>query len=124
MGRVGSWSVSIRRMTSPPVARPVFARAIAVPRVPADALAVGGLVVLTAVGAWDLVVGGTTVGQDTAAFFYPIYGELGDRLRGGDWLPGWNPHQFGGAPLAADPQSGWGYLPAMLLFALLPPAAA
>ena len=90
---------------------------------PADALGVGLLLVLTAVGSWELVVGGTMVGQDTAAFFYPIYAALGERLGAGD-VPGWNPHQFGGVPFAADPESGWTYLPAMVLFTLLPIAAA
>ena len=32
--------------------------------------------------------------------------------------------QFGGAPFAADPQSGWTYLPAMVLFTALPVSAA
>jgi len=89
----------------------------------ADAAAILTLLVLTAVAAWDLVVGGTMVGQDTAAFFYPIFGTLGKRLTAGD-IPGWNPHQFAGFPFAADAESGWMYLPAMLLFALLPLAAA
>src|SRR3712207_8785901 len=48
---------------------------------------------LTAVAAWELVVAGTMVGQDTAAFFYPIFSALGERLRAGD-IPGWNPHQL------------------------------
>src|SRR5262249_41388838 len=30
------------------------------------------------------------------------------------------PHLFAGTPLAADPQSGWMYLPVMATFALLP----
>lgn len=92
----------------------------AAPRWPrADLLGVAAVLALTAVGAWDLVVGGTVVGQDTAAFFYPMYGFLGEQLRAGN-IPGWNPHQFGGAPFAGDPESGWTYLPAMLLFAALP----
>ncbi|HEV2107784.1 MAG TPA: hypothetical protein VGR16_05935, partial [Thermomicrobiales bacterium] len=89
----------------------------------ADAAAVLALLILTAIAAWDLVVGGTMVGQDTAAFFYPIFSALGQRLAAGD-IPGWNPHQFSGVPFAADPESGWMYLPAMLLFTLLPLAAA
>ncbi len=82
------------------------------------------MVLLTAVGAWGLVVGGTTVGMDAATQFYPWYSFLGESLRSFE-IPGWNPHQFSGTPFAADPLSGWSYLPAMVFFALLPlPAAA
>jgi hypothetical protein len=48
-----------------------------------------------------------------------LYGFLGEQLRAFN-VPGWNPYQFSGAPFAGDPSSGWGYLPAMLIFALLP----
>lgn len=92
-------------------------------RLPADAWGPAAVVGATAVAAWPLVVGGTMVGQDTAAFFYPVFRALGRRLANGD-LPGWNPHQFAGVPFAADPESGWMSLPAMFLFALLPIAAA
>ena len=82
------------------------------------------VIVLGSVGlALPLVWGGIRLGQDTATQFYPWYDNLGQRLRAGG-VPEWNPHQFGGAPLAADPQSGWAYLPAMLLFTLLPLPAA
>lgn len=56
---------------------------------------------------------------DTAAHFYPVYAFLGERLRSGD-IPGWNPHQFAGVPFAADHETGWMYLPAMLFFTILP----
>lgn len=74
-------------------------------------------------GAWATLKGGAVVGLDTATQYYPWYAHLGERLRAGD-LPGWNPHTFSGAPFAADPLSGWTYLPAMLLFSLLPVATA
>jgi len=70
-----------------------------------------------------LVWAGVRLGQDSATQFYPWYHNLGERLRAGG-VPEWNPHQFSGAPLAADPQSGWTYLPAMLAFTLLPFGAA
>lgn len=88
-----------------------------------DIAAVLGLLLLTAVVEWPLLTGGTMVGVDPATFFYPMYSLLGERLRAGD-LPVWNPHQFAGAPFAADPQSGWMYLLAMLLFTFLPLSAA
>ena len=56
--------------------------------------------------------------HDLLAFFIPWYGYLGDRLAAGD-IPGWNPFLFGGSPFAGDPESGWMYLPAMLLFPFL-----
>ncbi len=76
------------------------------------------------IAAWDLVGGGVVVSKDPITQYYPWYSYLGERLRAGD-IPAWNPHQFSGAPFAADPLSGWTYLPAMLLFTVLPlPAAA
>jgi hypothetical protein len=60
---------------------------------------------------------------DLFTFFLPWYALLGERLRDVA-VPGWNPHLFSGAPLAGDPESGWMYLPAMLLFTLIPSAIA
>lgn len=84
-----------------------------------DGLALMAITVVTAIAAGQLLYGGILIGQDSATQFYPWYDYLGERLRSGQ-IPGWNPYQFGGAPFAADPQSGWTYLPAMLLFAAFP----
>jgi len=88
-----------------------------------DLLAGFLLVLLTLIGVWSLVNGGVVVSKDPITQYYPWYSYLGERLRSGD-LPAWNPHQFSGAPFAADPLSGWTYLPAMILFTLLPLSAA
>jgi hypothetical protein len=56
---------------------------------------------------------------DWPTFFFPHYTFLGERLRAFD-IPAWNPHQFSGAPFAGDPESGWMYVPAMAIYALLP----
>lgn len=56
---------------------------------------------------------------DWPTMFLPIYAFLGERLRAFD-IPGWNPYQFSGAPFIGDPSSGWMYLPAMLIYSLLP----
>lgn len=111
-------------MTIPAQVKRSWVRARAVPRPSGDALALLTLFAVLLGGAWDLLrPGAVTVGLDAVAFFYPMYAFLGERLRAGD-LPGWNPYQFAGAPFAADPESGWGYLPAMVAFGLLPVAAA
>ncbi|MBA2691418.1 MAG: hypothetical protein H0U65_02840, partial [Rubrobacter sp.] len=89
----------------------------------ADAGAVGLILVLTVFSARNVLLGGMTVGLDSASQFYPWYSFLGETLRSGE-LPGWNPRQFSGAPFAADPLSGWTYLPAMVLFTLLPTVSA
>lgn len=87
-------------------------------------LAVGFvLVFFTLVAVWTLVGGGIVVGKDTITQYYTWYSYLGERLRSGD-VPAWNPHQFAGAPFAGDPLSGWTYLPAMVLFTVLPVSAA
>ena len=83
-----------------------------------DLAAVLALVALTLIVDSDLLRGETMIGMDTATAFYPWYSFLGQRLRSGH-IPMWNPHQFSGAPFAADPESGWMYLPAMLLFTVL-----
>jgi hypothetical protein len=81
------------------------------------------IVILTLIAAWDLVSGGVLAGMDTTTQFYPWYQYLGESLRSGD-IPAWSPHQFSGAPFAGGPLSGWMYLPAMLLFTVLPLMAA
>ncbi|MDP9382649.1 MAG: hypothetical protein M3Q29_21410 [Chloroflexota bacterium] len=84
-----------------------------------DAASVLLLLLLSAVASFPLLWRGTVVGLDSADQFYPRYLHLGDSLRSAD-IPGWMPYQFSGAPFAGDPQSGWMYLPAMVLFTLLP----
>ncbi|MGF1473439.1 MAG: YfhO family protein [Rubrobacteraceae bacterium] len=88
-----------------------------------DLLAVSLLVVLTLVAEWGLLIGKTTIGADAVTQYIPWYSFLGEQLRSGE-VPGWNPYQLSGTPFAADPLSGWTYLPAMLLFTLLPLVAA
>ncbi len=56
---------------------------------------------------------------DVLPFWLPTYCFLGKALAAGH-IPAWNPHVMGGVPFAADPQSGWLYLPAMGLFTFLP----
>jgi hypothetical protein len=56
---------------------------------------------------------------DPLAFWLPTHCFLGESLSAGH-IPTWNPHVMGGVPFAADPQSGWMYLPAMLLYTALP----
>ena len=65
-----------------------------------------------------LVFGGRLPLQyaDVLGLWLPTYSFLGTSLAAGH-VPSWNPHVMGGAPFAADPQSGWMYLPAMVLFA-------
>jgi hypothetical protein len=89
----------------------------------ADLAAMATLLAATAIVLAYLTVDGTVLGMDAAVQFYPLYSYLGERLRAGE-LPAWNPAQFSGMPFAADPQSGWLYLPAMLWFAALPLAGA
>jgi hypothetical protein len=84
-----------------------------------DLIGIGIVVAISLIGAGQLLAGGTLIGQDAATQFYPWYSYLGGQLRSLE-IPGWNPYQFSGAPFAADPQSGWMYLPAMFLFTVLP----
>ena len=77
------------------------------------------LFALTAVTDSDLFRIEDILGSDAATQYYPFYYFLGESLRSGS-IPGWNPYQFSGTPFAADPLSGWTYLPAMVLFTLFP----
>jgi hypothetical protein len=80
-----------------------------------------GVLVAVAAGVAALMIGDVAayIRGDWPTMFLPLYAFLGERLRAFD-IPGWNPYQFSGTPFAGDPSSGWGYLPAMLVFALLP----
>ncbi len=89
----------------------------------ADLLAVLLLLALTIFAEWGLLRGGTVVGTDAVTQYIPWYSFLGEQLRSGE-IPGWNPYQMSGTPFAADPLSGWAYLPAMVFFTLLPLAPA
>lgn len=61
----------------------------------------------------------TTEHIDILPFWLPTYCHLGESLGAGH-VPLWNSFAMAGVPFAADPQSGWGYLPAMVLFTTLP----
>lgn len=56
---------------------------------------------------------------DILSFWLPRSCLLGRSLAAGH-VPLWNPFEMAGTPFAADPQSGWLYLPWMLLSWLLP----
>jgi hypothetical protein len=75
------------------------------------------VLLITLAASLVLFSGGVVIGQDSATQFYPWYSYLGERLAEFS-VPGWNPFQFAGAPFAADPQSGWMYFPAMVIFTL------
>ena len=63
--------------------------------------------------------GGKIANGDLPTFWLPTFCFLGENLASGH-IPAWNPYVMGGAPFAADPQSGWMYVPVMLLFTALP----
>ena len=60
---------------------------------------------------------------DILPFWVPTWCYLGKSLAAGH-IPAWNPAVMGGIPFAADPQSGWLYVPPMVLFSTLPCAVA
>jgi hypothetical protein len=85
------------------------------------------VVILLALGFplyWDRVRHGRHLSRvDIVNQFLPNYAYLGDRLRSGD-LPGWNPYVSSGTPFLGDALSGWGYLPSMISYTILPPEIA
>ena len=60
---------------------------------------------------------------DILAFWLPRFSFLGRELSAGH-IPLWNPNEMLGYRFAADPQSGWLYVPPMVLFSALSPGAA
>jgi hypothetical protein len=101
--------------TAGPGARPSAARAAAFLAGPA-LITVAVVAVLS-----DFVRGGAVSisHPDVLPYWLPTHCFLGRSLAAGH-IPAWSPHSMGGAPFAADPQSGWMYLPAMALYAAVP----
>jgi hypothetical protein len=60
---------------------------------------------------------------DLLTFWLPRWTFLGRSIAAGH-IPLWNPYEMAGYRFAADPQSGWLYLPPMALFSTLGSAAA
>jgi hypothetical protein len=73
----------------------------------------------------DLAFRGLITNQhgDILSLVLPQYCLLGKSLASGH-VPAWNPYLLSGTRFAGDPQSGWMYLPAMLLFSVLSCSAA
>jgi hypothetical protein len=78
-----------------------------------------GLIVASVLVVLNSFVRGLMTTADVLRYWLPTYCLTGKSLAAGHILS-WNPYVMGGAPFAADPQSGWMYLPAMLLFGALP----
>ena len=94
------------------------------PPLPRNATALVGpvlIVVAVIVVLHDIVLGGkfTNLNPDVPTVFLVNHCFLGESLRAGH-IPTWNPYPMGGVPFLADPQSGWLYAPAVLLYTLLP----
>ncbi len=88
-----------------------------------DVLALGVIALATLGFFWQLFFTNDTWmpsgGGDLVSFLYPLYRFAARNLRRGI-VPLWNPYLYGGAPFAADNQSGLFY-PVNLLFFLLFP---
>jgi hypothetical protein len=93
------------------------ARTEAVPRIH-DLMCLGLLLVL-ALAVGIIWMPFSMYRLDNLTFYLPWYTELGKSLRALD-VPGWIPTTLSGAPMAGDPQSGWGYLPAMVIMTAFP----
>lgn len=85
-----------------------------------DLIALTALVLVIALKTWERVSWPEWLGRtDILNQYLPWWSYLGHELRSGN-IPGWNPYQLAGTPFLGDPQSGWGYLPVMIPFALFP----
>ncbi|HRA47174.1 MAG TPA: hypothetical protein PK819_03795, partial [Thermomicrobiales bacterium] len=94
-------------------------------RIPApDLFGIAGVLLVTGLLAWHRLYLENGLGYlDVSTFYMPWYAHLGESVRAFD-IPGWNPFQFSGTPFAGDPQSGWWYFPAMIIFSLFSPVLA
>ena len=89
-----------------------------------DRIAGSVLVLLLSLVALNRIIyDGWLTRHDILAFYLPWYSLLGQQLRDFN-IPGWNPNLFSGTLFAADPQSGWTYLPTMLSFPFFDPLTA
>lgn len=90
----------------------------------ADIASLGILLLLVAAVSWvRLWRDPSFANWDVSTFFLPFFSYMGEHLRHLD-VPGWTPNIFSGTPFAAESESGWGYLPAMLPFTFLSPLLA
>jgi hypothetical protein len=80
-------------------------------------LIVGAVLILLRGFAFGRMI--STQNLDTITYFLPNHCFLGASLASGH-IPAWNPYTMSGVPFAADPQSGWMYAPAMVLYSFLP----
>jgi hypothetical protein len=113
MVRAGEGATTTRlQQSGPPRPAIVLTRALAGPLL----IVVS---VLVALHGFALQGSVSTQNLDLIAYFFPNHCFLGRSLAAGH-VPAWNPYAMGGVPFAADPQSGWGYLPAMALYAVFP----
>jgi hypothetical protein len=73
----------------------------------------------------EFLIGGELTNQhpDLLTFWLPRWSFLGRAIAAGR-LPLWNPFEMAGYRFAADPQSGWLYLPPMVLFGSFSPGLA
>jgi membrane protein YfhO len=55
---------------------------------------------------------------DVRTVYLPWYCYLGKSIAAGH-IPTWNPFSMAGVPFVAAPESGWGYMPPMVLFTVL-----
>jgi Bacterial membrane protein YfhO len=119
--RLSTSGRSARRRLSPAAAGAAKLRSAWIPSWPKAAagplLIVGAVVVVLHGFVFQARV--SSQHPDVLGFWLPTYCFLGKSLAAGH-LPAWNPHIMGGVPFAADPQSGWMYAPAMLLFSAFP----
>ena len=88
-----------------------------------DVLALGIIALATLGFFWQLFFTDDTWmpsgGGDLVSFLYPLYHFAARNLRRGI-IPLWNPYLYGGAPFAADNQSGLFYPVNLLFFVLFP----
>ncbi|HZD78488.1 MAG TPA: hypothetical protein VE646_00395 [Actinomycetota bacterium] len=91
-------------------ARPSWLRGFLVAGAGPMLIVVSVLIALRGFAFSDLL---TNQHPDILSFWLPRSCFLGRSLSAGH-LPLWNPFEMAGTPFAADPQSGWLYLPAML----------
>ena len=87
-----------------------------------DAACLALLALVAVVFFWPVVSGRAWLprgGGDSVSFLFPMYRFAAGSLREGV-IPFWNPHQYAGAPLLADNQSGIFYPFNLLLFFLWP----
>jgi hypothetical protein len=67
---------------------------------------------------WETLTGAAHIPYDLEYYHFPLLYTVQEQIAAGS-IPAWDPYNYGGIPLLANPQSGWAYPPHLMLDVVL-----